>query len=749
MSPLSHRPEIQEASPGVGAAGAGRGPAPEVRAYGLWESPLTASMFGRGVGLGDVRFARPAQPAQPALSPTSAPAGSAARSAEQAAADGGGPRLVWLESRAGRGVLVTGDGRSAPEDVTADHNVRARLGYGGGEFTVHGDVVFFVADGRLWRQGLMEGRATPLTHAVGQAASPAVSPDGRFVAYVHSAERRDCVAVVDAHGLHWPQRLMHGDDFYMQPAWHPDGDKLAVIAWNHPQMPWDGTELRVMTLRFDEHDAARPPAVASVEVVAGGPEESVLQPEFSPDGRFLAYVSDRSGWWHLYLYDLATGRHTQLTDGEFEVGLPAWVQGLRTYAFAPDGRSLFYIRNEAGFHSVWCVRLEDADGPAGAKDAAGGSARHFRIPSLFDEYTVLSQVAVAPAAHEAGAAAGGAAGAASGTGPESGRDPAGGAHAVDIACIASAPDIPPRVVVGRVALGPEAAPAAAGAAAGSGAPRAVVVRRSQFERFEPGLISMPKAVKWTAPDGSEVHGLYYPPANPRFVAEGLPPAVINIHGGPTSQSLPEFEPRAQWFTSRGYAFLAVNYRGSTGYGRAYREQLKGRWGLVDVEDAVSGARYLVDQGLADGRRLVVLGGSAGGYTVLRALITHPGFFRAGVCLYGVADLFGMASDTHKFEERYMDSLVGPLPQAADLYRELSPVFHAHKIQDPVAVFQGAEDEVVPKAQSDQIVAALRAKGVPHEYHVYEGEGHGWRKPETVEAYYAAVDAFLRKYVVFA
>src|SRR5690606_17521789 len=188
-----------------------------------------------------------------------------------------------------------------------------------------------------------------------------------------------------------------------------------------------------------------------------------------------------------------------------------------------------------------------------------------------------------------------------------------------------------------------------------------------------------------------VYGLYYAPTNPHFTAEGLPPAVISVHGGPTSQAVPEFNPRVQWFATRGYAVLEVNYRGSTGYGRAYREQLKGRWGIVDVEDAVRGAEFLVREGLADRGRLVIMGGSAGGYTVLRALITHPGFFKAGLCLYGVADLFALASDTHKLEERYTDSLVGPLPEAAALYRELSPVFHARRIKDPVAIFQGTDD----------------------------------------------------------
>jgi dipeptidyl aminopeptidase/acylaminoacyl peptidase len=177
--------------------------------------------------------------------------------------------------------------------------------------------------------------------------------------------------------------------------------------------------------------------------------------------------------------------------------------------------------------------------------------------------------------------------------------------------------------------------------------------------------------------------------------------------------------------------------------------LRGMWGLLDVEDAIGGARYLVDANLADSNRLVIMGGSAGGYTVLKSLVDHPGFFKAAICLYGVSNMFTLAADTHKFEERYLDSLLGPLPEAAAIYRQRSPAFHADRIVDPIAIFQGDIDRVVPKAQSDAIVASLQQRGIPHEYHVYAGEGHGWRKQETIEAFYRAVEAFLKQYVIFA
>jgi dipeptidyl aminopeptidase/acylaminoacyl peptidase len=224
--------------------------------------------------------------------------------------------------------------------------------------------------------------------------------------------------------------------------------------------------------------------------------------------------------------------------------------------------------------------------------------------------------------------------------------------------------------------------------------------------------------------------------------------MINIHGGPTSQRVAGFNIQAQFFTSRGYAYLEVNYRGSTGYGRAYWEALKSKWGLYDVQDAVSGARYLVEKGTVDNDRMVIMGGSAGGFTVLKALEDFPGFFKAGVCLYGVANQFTLVADTHKFESHYSDTLLGVLPEASEVYYERSPIFHADKIEDPIAIFQGEDDKVVPRSQSDEIVSSLQKRGVPHEYHLYPGEGHGFRKTETIAHFYQTLEKFLKQYVIY-
>jgi len=270
---------------------------------------------------------------------------------------------------------------------------------------------------------------------------------------------------------------------------------------------------------------------------------------------------------------------------------------------------------------------------------------------------------------------------------------------------------------------------------------AEVIARSQSEVLPAAFLSQPEAITWQSSDGAAVHGLYYPPANPDYEAAGAPPVIVYIHGGPTSQVYDAFNLEADFFTSRGYGYFAVNYRGSTGYGRAYRDALKGEWGRIDLQDTIEGCKALIARGLADPTKLVIKGGSAGGYTVLNALVHHPGFFKAGICSYGVSNLFTLEMETHKFEAHYNASLVGSLPEAAEKFHAWSPIFHADKIRDAVAIFQGSEDKVVPPEQSEQMVRALQSNHVPHLYKLYEGEGHGFRKKVNLIDYYETVDVF--------
>ena len=624
-----------------------------LKPHGLWPSPITPVSLARGISFSATAW------------------------------DESGA-LVWREGRSDRGVLVVQppDGQ-ARRDLNSDHSVRARVGYGGGDFGVSKGVCIFAdaETGRLFTQPLTSGRARALTPGFGAAAAPKISPDGRWVLFVHSYEGQDSLAITDIQGSRWPSRIVQGADFYIQPAWHPNSRQIAFIAWDHPNMPWDGTRLVLGRLDVDGH---RLPRLAEQSVLAGDEQISVFQPEFSPDGRSLAYVSDETGWWQIYLHDLERKVTRMLTHEPAEHGLPAWAQGMRTYAFSPDGRFIFFVRNQSATHTLWKLDVE--------------SGTEVQIP--LPGYASLDQITVAP----------------------------DGEH---IALIASGPQVPTRVLVCGLD--------------GS----STVYCRSMTEELPESAYSVPEHISWPGDDGEAVYGLFYSAHSQEYTADGAPPLVVNIHGGPTGQRSKAFSLPAQFFTSRGYVYLDVNYRGSSGYGRAYRNKLRGKWGICDVQDALSGARNLIEQGLVDGGRMVIIGGSAGGYTVLQTLVDHPGFFKAGICLYGISNQFTLAAETHKFESHYSDSLLGALPEAAANYRSRSPLFALDRIQDPLAVFHGENDVVVPPAQSAEVVAALQRRGVPHIYHLYPGEGHGFRKTETIEHYYTAVDQFLRQYVVFA
>lgn len=617
--------------------------------FGLWNSPITALSVSQGIRLNEVQW------------------------------DPQGEFLVWLEGRSDSGILVASQRGEASVDLNGEISCRGGVGYGGGEFTVRNNLVIFAGkDGRLYRRELTPQKAQPITPAYGSVASPQISPDGRHVLYVFSDGSQDALGVVDASGVFWPQKLIQGADFYMQPVWHPDGKMIAWVEWNHPNMPWDGTTLKLASLQTDEL-----PTINMIQTVAGDEETVIFQPEFSPDGQWLSYLTSVDEWDALVLVNLNT-MEKQVVYQPLDLHLmePAWVQGVRTYAWNADSQSIFLLQNQSGSNSLWQLNIL--------------SQEFKQIDTR--PYTWLRQITVSARG--------------------------------EIALIATCSSIPARIIVGD-----------------GNAWR--VAARSSAENIPSGYLSTPQAIEWQSPDGVTIHGIYYPPANPNFTAEGLPPAFVYIHGGPTSQVTAGFSAATAFFTSRGYGWLDVNYRGSTGYGHSYKKMLNGRWGDVDVEDAVGGARALVEQGLANEKQLIILGGSAGGYTVLNSLIRYPGVFKAGVCNYGVSNLFMLDMDTHKFEAHYTASLIGQLPEAAGKYHAWSPVFHADRIRDALAVFQGADDKVVLPNQSEAIVDKLRQQGVPFSYQLYEGEGHGFRKNETVLDYYQRVERFLIENVLFA
>lgn len=615
--------------------------------YGTWSSPVTTALVANAARINDVMWA-------------------------------GNDTLVWHESRAAQHFVMAQTGTDAPRLLSGDKGANGRIAYGGGAIGVRGgQVVFAGSGGRVYSVPAAGGAVRALTPAFGGPGGFAIAPDGEDVAFGHTYENVDGLALVDIAGKDFPRKLYYSSDFVMNPVWHPAGDKIAVVVWDHPNMPWDSAEIHLLTL-----DERRD--VVGVETVAGGPNISVMQPAFSPDGRYLAYISDGSGWWHIYLRDLQTGAVRQLTHGEAEYGGPAWVSGFRYFDFTPDSTAIIARRSDQTRHSLWFIEFQEGD----------------ETPILADApYGYIEQISINGA----------------------GR----------VAAIVSGPTVPSQIITFDLDGG-----------------NLRVHARAIDIAFPAGTLSTPEHISYPTRDRAESWGLFYPPTSTRFESGGLPPVIVFMHGGPTSVNYLRFEPAMQFWATRGYAVFAVNFRGGTGYGRAIMRMLDGRWGDIDLADAVDGLKFLASQGRVDASKAVILGGSAGGYAVLQGLCNYPGVFRAGVNMYGISDQFALAKDTHKFESRYNDSLLGPLPDAMALYRQRSPLFHVDKIQDPLLVLQGADDPVVPQNQSDKMVEALRARGVHVEYHVYAGEGHGFRKPENIDHYLRSTLDFLERTVIY-
>jgi dipeptidyl aminopeptidase/acylaminoacyl peptidase len=574
--------------------------------YGSWRSPITAESIAEGaVGL-----------------------------TEPTIADG---FVWWIEARPmedGRQVIVRArpDGGGREDVIGPGSSARTRVHeYGGGAFAVIGGEVVFSndEDGRVYR------------------GSEALTPDPsepralRYADFAPWGERILCVRESHEGGGEPVNEIVtldgevvaSGADFYAAPRVSPSG-RIAWLQWDHPRMPWDGTELYV--------DGER---------VAGGGDESIVQPAWSPDGR-LHWISDRSGWWNLY----SEGEPLYPADAEF--GMPMWVFGQSSYAFLDDGR----------IATAWSV---DGIPHVGLLDPESGVMEELK-PELLPALRSLQMRS----------------------------------DGQRIVYLGASPTRAAAVVVV------------------SGGETTTVARSSDDP--DARYVSAAQPIDF-ASHGRTAHALFYPPRNADYEAPDgeLPPLLVLSHGGPTAQAEPALNLSIQYWTSRGFAVVDVNYGGSTGYGRAYRELLRGQWGVVDLEDCTEAALHLAREGLVDGDRLAIRGGSAGGYTTLCALVFTDAF-HAGASYYGVADIEALAADTHKFESRYEQALVPP-----DKQRERSPIHYVDCISAPVIIFQGLEDPIVPPKQAELIVAALRDKGIEHEYHTYEGETHGFRKAETI------------------
>jgi dipeptidyl aminopeptidase/acylaminoacyl peptidase len=579
-----------------------------------------------------------------------------------------GRDTYWTEMRpleGGRYVLVrrTPDGETT-EMTPAPFNVRTRVHeYGGGAFTIVDGTIYFAHfdDQRLYRQ--RPGQAP-------EAITPPV--DMRYADLVYDRQRNRLLAVREDHTGDGEavntlvaialeeqssgQLLVSGNDFYAFPRLSPDGKRLAWITWNHPNMPWDGTELWLA-------DVAGDGSLSQARLVAGGADESIQAPEWSPDG-LLYFVSDRSGWWNVYRVQ-AGGQIEQVLDMAAEFGQPQWRFDMPTYAFVSAER-------------VVCTYVQAGISRLALLDVNTGELAELETP--YEDIRTLRY--------------------------DAGRVLFAGASPVDFKSIVEL-----RLGDGRIQ----------------------VLKSSNDVQLDEAYLTRPQAIEFPTEGGLSAHAFFYPPKNPDFrpPAGEKPPLIVFTHGGPTGMTSAALRMDLQYWTSRGFGVVDVNYGGSTGYGREYRRRLNGQWGVVDVDDCSNAARYLVQQGQADGRRLAIRGGSAGGYTTLRTLTVND-LFQVGASYFGLSDLEVFVHDTHKFESRYLTTLVGPFPERADLYRERSPIYHVDQLSSAMILFQGLEDKIVPPNQAEIILEAVRAKGLPVAYLPFEGEQHGFRRAENMK-----------------
>ena len=607
---------------------------PEIAPYGSWKSPITSELITRD-----------------------------SVTLDQVQVDSGA--IYWIERRPseqGRCAIVCRESAETIDLLPLPFNARSRAHeYGGGVYCVHKDTLYFINDADQDVYSVCKGQ-TPvrLTHA----------QKLRFADLCFDAKRNRLLCICEDYSKDAPeptnylaaidcnsgkvQTLHAGHDFYASVKISPDGNALAWICWDHPDMPWDNTVLWCAELIPDG-------AINNARQLAGGDDVSIFQPQWSPDNT-LYYITDASGWWNIARID--NDRQVAVTHEHSEFGLPQWVFGQSTYAF---------LNNE----HIICSHITDGVGQL----------------SLLNTITnTLSRIETGYNTYHAVAASNSIA-----------------------ACIAASEEHFPKVITLSL---PELQP--------------TVLASSCSAGIDPAYISHGESFSFHTRHNDEAFAIYYAPRNADFTAtkDELPPLIVTCHGGPTGATDSSLDLRKQYWTSRGFAMLDVNYSGSTGYGRAYRERLLGKWGIRDVDDVCDAAKALVDNKLVDSRRLIIKGSSAGGYTVLAAL-TFRDTFSCGASYYGISELESLATDTHKFESRYLDKLIGPYPEQQKEYINRSPINFVEKLHCPVIFFQGLEDRVVPPSQAESMVAALRQKGVAVSYVTFEHEQHGFRSADTI------------------
>lgn len=577
--------------------------------------------------------------------------------------------VYYIERRpqeAGRCVIVRVGNNTSTDILPAPYSARSRVHeYGGGSYCIGKQQIFFINDSDQDIYCLNKHKITRITMAENQ----------RFADFCYDQTRHCLIAICETHANDQVNNsivsidinsgvisvIEEGNDFYASPRLNSAATQLCWQTWNHPNMPWDGNQLWLASLNAKGE-------IDNKKQIAGADDISVFQPRWSPDD-ILYFISDDSGWWHLYRY-LDSNRIEQLTDGEKEFGLPQWVFAESTYAFI-DSRHIICSYQRHGKSHLASLLL-------------GDKITLKNIQTSWHNFNSLDACQCNKSEK-------------------------------NICFIAASSQEFPQLIT-------------ASFTDGQAALTTTIVKTSCQLPLTTAACSVAETITFKNRHKQNVFANYYPAINCN--KSHPPPLIVICHGGPTGQSSTALDPKKQFWTSRGFALLDVNYSGSTGYGREYRSRLNGKWGVLDVEDCCDAALYAVSQGLADGNRLIIRGSSAGGYTVLSAL-TFARVFSAGASYYGISELNSLACDTHKFESRYLDRLIGPYPEARALYDQRSPINSTDKLNCPVIFFQGIEDKVVPKEQAEKMFDALKSKGVPVAAQFFPGEQHGFRKAETV------------------
>lgn len=588
-----------------------------------------------------------------------------------------GERLYWLETRPhekGRNVLVCEIAGERTDVLAAPHSVRTRAQeYGGASYLATTNGVFYVLDA--------DQRVYFLAHNQQDAVALTPVDSYRYADFCYDEKHQRLIAVREDYtggGSHHPSCaiiaielqtskinvLARGADFYSNPRVSPDGKKFSYLRWNHPQMPWDGTEC----VCADVDDAG---ALINEKVIAGSTTESIFQPQWSPTGE-LFFVSDRSNWWNIYRWDGAETHCVYALDAEFAT--PQWVFGMSTYGFL-NNRDIFCCYSQEGQWQLGVIDIQQQ--------------KLTVIPNNFRDISAV--------------------------------------HCCDGHSYFLAASATHSTQLWRYAND------------------TLITINATASPIGDDYISIPQSLGFTTGDKEQAQGFFYLPVNPDVIApeNTLPPLIVMCHGGPTGATESSLNLKIQFWTSRGFAVFDINYRGSTGFGRAYRDRLNNNWGITDVIDVCSGAEFLAQQGLVDRDKTAIRGSSAGGYTVLAAL-TFSDTFKAGASLYGIGDLEALAKDTHKFEAHYLDSLVGEYPAQQALYHARSPIHHIDQLKCPVIFLQGLQDKVVPPAQAEAMVSALRTKGIPTDYITFEEEGHGFRQAQNIQRAITEELAFYQK-----